>query len=326
MNATDTFAAIGDCILSSTATALEQQAALVEFTDLCTSIGGVQPDVCFDAWSGDSLLNSGVAISPQAAAHCVADVRRTVVYIRGLYAAICAAQIRFATAKTALDTEASSAPIPLRILYAGCGPYATLLLPLLHRFAPGTLQMVLLDIHEESLNSVQQLIASAGYAEHDLSLVRADACHYQHPDPLHLIVVETMQKALEQEPQVPITRQLAPQLVGEGVLVPQSIDVSLVLQREGELKRLGALLSLAANVDLTSVRVQIPTVAELQQWRAVLHTHITVFGEHQLGVGEAEITLARLFPELSPLVAGQCWDIAYKTGPYPCFEACLVGS
>ena len=326
MNTTDTFAAIGDCILSSTATAQEQQAALAKFSGLCSRIGGVYPDPCFDAWSGDSLLNNGVAISPQAAAHCVADCRRSVVYIRGLYAAICAAQARFATAIAAPDDPVSSSSIPLRILYAGCGPYATLLLPLLHRFVPGTLQLVLLDIHEESLNSVQQLVNSAGYAEHDLSLVRADASTYYRPQPLHLIVVETMQKALEQEPQVPITRQLAPQLVEGGLLVPQSIEVSLLLQRNDELMPLAALLTLNASCTLESVRVQIPNVTGLRQWRPVLHTCITVYGEHQLAVGEAESTLARPFPELSPLVAGQCWDIDYKTGPYPCFEASPVAN
>jgi hypothetical protein len=326
-------AIIGDCILSSVSTPAQQQAALDEFARLCSSIGGVQPDPCFDAWSGDSLLNSGVAISPQAAAHCVADYRRSVVYIRGLYDAICAAQSRFGTVALIADegcgalSPPHNLPLkpPLRILYAGCGPYATLLLPLLHRFEPGSLQVLLLDIHQESLDSLSQLIASAGYADHDLRLVQANACDYQHPQPLHLIVVETMQKALEQEPQVPITQHLAPQLIAGGLLVPECIEVALVLHGDEQLQVVGPVLTLRSAVQLQSVRVQIPDVAGLAQLQAALHTRITVFGEHRLDAGEAHITLSRSFPEVSPLVAGQCWDIGYQTGPYPCFEASLVG-
>ena len=108
-------------------------------------MGGILPDRSFNAWAGDALLKDGVAISPAAAAHCVNDTQRSVVFIRAVYAAIKAAQARFAQA-------------PVEILYAGCGPFATLLLPILGRFEPGELTVHLLDIHQRSLDSVGLLI------------------------------------------------------------------------------------------------------------------------------------------------------------------------
>lgn len=301
-------ALIGDCILSNRSTPAQQQAALEDFASLCSGIGGVQPDPCFDAWSGDSLLDSGVAISPQAAAHCVADYRRSVVYIRGVHAALQALQGRF-TAQ------------PLQILYAGCGPYATLLLPLLHRFEPCSLQVVLLDIHPQSLASVARLIDACGLDAHSLSLVQANACDYQPAAPLHLLMVEAMQKALEQEPQVAITRRLAPLLVAGGVLVPEAIEVELVLGSGARQHSLGPVLSLGAAVNLAPVRVHIPALAALPELSASLLTRIQVYGEHRLAPGEAEITLPRPFPELASPRAGDSWEIEYRLGSYPWFEA-----
>ena len=115
-----TLISIADAILDETSSQGQLRRALDEFIQLCADISGIAPDRSFDSDAGDVLLASGVAINPNAAAHCVNDYRRSVVFIRGVYAAIRLARRQFA-------------PAPLRILYAGCGPYATLLLPLLTR-------------------------------------------------------------------------------------------------------------------------------------------------------------------------------------------------
>ena len=39
----------------------------------CGEITNIRPDPSFDAWAEDSLLDNGVAINPQAAAHCAID-------------------------------------------------------------------------------------------------------------------------------------------------------------------------------------------------------------------------------------------------------------
>ena len=109
---------LSDTLLDEASSPAQLRDALNAFTQRCSDVGGIVPDRSFNAWAGDALLKDGVAISPAAAAHCVNDTQRSVVFIRAAYAAIKAAQARFAQE-------------PVEILYAGCGPFATLLLPLL---------------------------------------------------------------------------------------------------------------------------------------------------------------------------------------------------
>ncbi len=132
---------LSDTLLDKASSPAQLRDALHAFTQRCSDVGGIVPDRSFNAWAGDALLKDGVAISPAAAAHCVNDTQRSVVFIRAAYAAIKVAQARCANG-------------PLEILYAGCGPFATLLLPLLRRFDTNELTVHLLDIHQRSLDSV----------------------------------------------------------------------------------------------------------------------------------------------------------------------------
>ena len=79
---------IADTLLDEASPSAQLQAALNAFVQQCSAVGGVIPDRDFDAWAGDSLLQDGVAISPEAAAHCVHDTQRTVVFIRAAFAAV----------------------------------------------------------------------------------------------------------------------------------------------------------------------------------------------------------------------------------------------
>ena len=87
---------ISNTLLDEASSPAQLCEALDAFAQLCSDVGGVKPDRSFDAWAGDSLLDDGVAINPQAAAHCVKDYQRSVVFIRAAYAAINAARTRFA--------------------------------------------------------------------------------------------------------------------------------------------------------------------------------------------------------------------------------------
>ena len=207
---------ISDTILDETSSPEQLRNALDAFSLLCSEATGIRPDPSFDAWADDALLENGVAINPHAAAHCVVDYARSVAFIRGVSAAIDTLKLRF---------PGSS----LEILYAGCGPFATLLLPLLGKFSPGELSLYLLDIHQRSLDSVKLLLTEFGLCAHSVQTIKADACTYTHPGELHLVIAETMQKSLEQEPQFAVTANLARQLCPMGVFIPQRIEVSLCL-------------------------------------------------------------------------------------------------
>ena len=319
--------------------------ALDDYAQLCTQASGIVPDPGFNAWAGDIYLDQGVAINPRAAAHCIRDYHRTVTFLRAVHAAINSALARFPGT-------------PLRILYAGCGPFATLLLPLLPAFKPAALEMYVLDVHQQSLDSVAQLISFFKLEDYRIEPVCADACTYQHTDTLHLVIAETMQKSLEQEPQFSVTANLAPQLSRWGIFVPEKIEVELCLahldrerelfehgteidchqlQRDGLRHPLATVLSLlpetaamqcrqaicdagSSQWALARTRIEIPDLEKLETFDAALFTRIQVFADFHLRDYEAEITLPLRCQELSPLRAGAVYQLSYLLGAYPKFD------
>jgi hypothetical protein len=336
---------IRDTVLDETSSPGELRAAINAFVQLCSEVSGIQPDPSFDAWAGDSLLDSGVAINPQAAAHCAVDYQRSVVFIRGVHAAINALKSRFP------DT-------PLEILYAGCGPFATLLMPLLGKFSPGELTLYLLDVHQRSLDSVELLLAHFGFSAHSFQTINADACRYAHSGKLHLIIAETMQKSLEQEPQFAVTANLAPQLWPTGVFIPQRIEVALCLadlrheqKLMGQSQRLdpedfekNAQRHLLATVfilsperapdqmrraqyntgttkfELAPTIAVIPSMSELARFECALFTRISIFEHYRLADYESQITLPLKCHELAPLASGARYRVSYQLGSYPKFN------
>lgn len=167
--------------------------------------------------TNEVLLKGGIALSSYDAAICMDEYIRTARFIKGVYQAICELQIRFPAQR-------------LHILYAGCGPYATLLLPVLPLFAPEDVDVLLLDINAHSLQSVTGLLPLMGLEAYSIKMLQADAIQYQSPEsrPLHMVISETMFHALIREPQVSITGNLAAQLQEGGILIPEEINLSLV--------------------------------------------------------------------------------------------------
>lgn len=340
-----TLDSIGNTILDESSTPQALRDALDAFVLLCSEVTGIQPNPSFDAWAKDSLLENGVAINPQAAAHCVLDYQRSVVFIRGIYAAITSLKARFP------DT-------PLQILYAGCGPFATLILPLLGKFSPGELEPHFLDIHQRSLDSVELLLTQFGYSSHAVKTILGDACNYQHKGKLHVIIAETMQKSLEQEPQFAVTANLASQLLSMGVFIPQRIDVELLLCDLEEEQRLLADQKAADwnNVETQSKRyplaavcilsperapdemqraktrsnnvgpqleptqIEIPLLPDIAQFDAALFTRICVFEQYRLKDYESQITLPLKCHEMLPLKGGEQYRVNYQLGSYPKFN------
>ena len=333
-------------ILNESSSDAALSAALKHWVELCSAVTGVCPDPSFDAWAGDTLLPQGVAINPQAAAHCALDYMRSVMFMRGIYAAI----------KHCI-TRAPNGHV--EILYAGCGPYATLLLPLLKHFKTGTLRVYLLDIHETALHSVNQLLRHFDLDEHVAQTIRADACSYQSAVPLDIIIAETMQKSLEQEPQISVTANLAAQLANHGVFIPERIDVCLCLadlssERElvsltegsaiGQLafddrRTLATLCTLtpesvaelappiegdtgldAETVALFANEVIIPPLADLERLETVLFTRICVFQQYCLGDYESQITLPLKCHDLTNIAGGERYRVSYGLGRYPKFN------
>jgi hypothetical protein len=164
-----------------------------------------------------SDTKGGQALSSYHAAACTDDYLRTALFIKGVYKAI-----------TQLCTNFPSQEI--NILYAGCGPYATLLLPLLPLFDSAKLSIVLLDLHSESINSAKQLAGHLGLTPYNLTFTVANAITYTCPAgwPVDLLISETMHYGLTLEPQVAISKNLVTYLAPHGILIPQEITIDLV--------------------------------------------------------------------------------------------------
>lgn len=295
------------------------------FYDFCVEISGLPESV-------EAIqLASGKAISPNDAATCIRDFLRTARFLQGLEAAILEAQKRFPNT-------------PISILYAGCGPFAPLALAMTARFSAEEIHFTLIDIHQQSLDNAQHLFEQLELSDYLANSRCCDATTYEHPadEPLHIIVTETMQRALDHEPQVAITRQLVPQLCIGGILVPQNICVEAVLcdlSKEFDFQTTGNPLALsdaknrlplgnlmALNIEtatsgalLEKTCVQVPQTLDFKG-DCMLFTTITVFGDIKLEAYESGITYPMALYEFGKLSGGERLAFQYAIGEKPGFQ------
>lgn len=263
----------------------------------------------------DSLhLPSGEALNPAAAARCVSDYLRTRAFVRGLAAALEEARRRFPGER-------------LRVLYAGCGPLATLVLPLLSRQDPAEVGFTLVDVHGFSLDVARRLLESLALSDRVEAWIHGDACEVEGS--FHVIVAEVMQRALEREPQVNLTLALAPRLALRGLWVPQEITVSAVAQgaggpdgAPGDDWHLADLIRLTSETraPLEATVLRVPEGLPANAALVGLMTEIRTFGDERIAPRETGITQPYLFHQLGELVPGERLRFRYRLGADPGFE------
>ncbi|MEM7309839.1 MAG: hypothetical protein AAF682_24395 [Planctomycetota bacterium] len=256
---------------------------------------------------------AGLALSPRDAARCLLDFRRTACFLRGLERAVRAAQRSIGGER-------------VRVLYAGCGPFAPLALLLAPGFEPHELEFELLDLHERSLAAAAELTESLGLSAYVGGRVRADATSYRCAEGRrpHVVVTETMQRALEKEPQVSVVANLAPQLVPGGRLVPQEIALHAALldlgaeRTDGGGTRLGRVFRLDAATRLerlAPVRVTLPKPLPAGHTLAI-ETTLRIFGDVRLRENESGLTLPAPLHDLV-LRGGETVEFEYRIQPSP---------
>ncbi|SEC85161.1 hypothetical protein SAMN04489761_3770 [Tenacibaculum sp. MAR_2009_124] len=158
-------------------------------------------------------VGGGLALSPEHAIDCILDYIRTVKFLKGIYTSV-------------LDLGEKFKGEVIEILYAGSGPYGTLIVPLLSKFTNKEISVTVVDIHENSINSLKRIVEYLGFEQHIKEYVIDDATKMEVDKKWHIIISETMDKALTKEPQVAITCNLVKQLVDGGVFIPERISLA----------------------------------------------------------------------------------------------------
>ena len=201
------------------------------------------------AWYQSSELTNGIAISPNDAMRCFQGTSRTAKYLKAIYH-----QVRLLI-KQYPDRS-------VELVYAGCGPWGSLITPLLVLFKPQQLQVTFIDLHSTSLNSLKKIVKYLRCESLVSSYANMDATRYQHTKKIDLIVTETLYNGLHSEGIVSIIRHLTRQLSKKGVIVPKRvvIDAYLIDMR--------AELALLNNFDLALG--QVPTKKQLLENRVFL--------------------------------------------------------
>jgi hypothetical protein len=262
---------------------------------------------------GESFLPSGWAISPVQAGLCAREPYRSAAFIQGLALAV---------------RQQPSDGRPVRVLYAGCGPFALLALPVMAVLSAAQVQFAILDVHAETLAYARELIATLGLDGHVAGYICADAAAYRIPAGAmpDVIVSETMNTALGKEPQVAILRNLHAQAPA-AALLPAAVTVHLGLDRRapGEpCTDWGRVFALDADAlrawqgdvgdSLPAASIRLPDM--LEQAPRLL-TRIRVHGDIVLGDHDCSLNLPLALPGKPVLAGGSVLDFHYRLGGQP---------
>ena len=183
--------------------------AVHDLNALFLELGAADPNA--GMYHAGTNLSSGFAISTGEAARCMFDLARTVKFSRGLIKAI-------------KHKKKLTPGMTVRVLYAGCGPYALLALLAIPCFSETEVKFTAIDIHESSVDSAKKLAAALGLENYFDEIIQADAFDYSFSEK-DILLVEVMQQALRKEPQVSVAAALAVQLSEGGIMIPERITI-----------------------------------------------------------------------------------------------------
>lgn len=302
----------------------EQRAAAEELFALCCELAGLRPDAA-DLGDEPTPLPEGRALGPLSAARCLLDFARTAAFLRGLRAALAQAQARFGA--------------PVEVLYAGCGPFAPLFLPLTTALPPGTARFTLLDLHPQSVAVAARLVEAFRAGPWLAGLRADDAFAFKPQRPVHVAVVETMQRALEHEPQAALMARLARLLAPGGLLLPEEVELGVALAdlgREfgpGARRRepLGTLLrltrqTLAEGAAAAEASLACVVPDEAEPGHALVLTRVRVLGPQALGDYDSGLTYPLVLHGLGLLDPGCAFEVCWRGGPDPQVGARLLSA
>ncbi|MHC4400583.1 MAG: SAM-dependent methyltransferase [Planctomycetota bacterium] len=317
-------------ILESQSPAYSLRPEVVEMTTILADSQTMRIAQQEDISRGETRTSNGLALSPTMAAMCADDFVRTIKFIRGTHAAIVGIRKLFPHR-------------PVRVLYVGCGPYATLVIPLMTVFSSTEATFTLLDLHPESIQSAESIVDTLGLTDSVASFETVDAGSYRVcPDqPPDVILMEIMRACLESEPQVPVTRHLLEQ-APHAILVPEEVTIDLTLvdpsrefdldgleQNRGPVQRDRIPVASVFVVNRQSVSswdncsdrlpassARIPEPLE-QRYEPMLFTTIRVYKNHVLKDYDSGLTYPRPLSIQGEIKPGDTIRFHYKLGSHP---------
>ena len=240
---------------------------------------------------------NGNALGPLWAAMCIDDFMRTKIFLTGIHEAIL--------------NKLVENKRPVNILYAGSGPFATLVTPLTTCFTKEQLQITCIEVNPLNiiyLNKVIKAFNIQGYFK-DIYNTDATTFAFSTPDEYDIILTETMLASLRKEPQVAISLHLCSQAAPSTSLIPEEIIVSFAFQNtrlsksqlsEDQLEtpntNIIPLLKLnkeTRNIDQLQLekKIEVDHSAPKDFQLAVLLTKIKIFGNHIIPYKQSGLTL-----------------------------------
>ena len=305
--------------------------AIKEYKDLLVELSGVELES--DLHRKDIRFDNGIAIGTTWAAMCIDDIVRTRQFIRGTIKAI----------EDLLKIKSK----PIHILYAGSGPFATLVLPLFSKYTEEEIQVKILEVNAISIENVNRVISKLGFDKYIQDIECEDATRYQIVDNqrIDLLISETMQSALVKEQQVPIMLNLINQLDEDVIVIPQEVRLDLALQKrgvgisDGLIKRYEILETLlefnksyvknyfgskskkAERSRIIDKTISLPEDLKENYTNLVILTNIEVYGDEEITYNQSSLTLPEVLTDVSYKAENKNEiAIRYELEPIPRFE------
>jgi predicted RNA methylase len=244
-------------------------------------------------------LQSGKAISKTSAALCLLDIKRTALFIRGINKAL--------EKKVQEKKEA-----PIQVLYAGTGPFGTLLFPLLTLEKFENIIIDLVEINQDSIEALKEVIQALQIEKFIGEIFCNDASQMQLSKEYDIVISETMQSCLKNEPQVAIMQNIIPQLNTECIFIPETITIDAILtnpkaeadrmlskeSEAGQYKRhpLGNIVTIS-RTDTNSIMLRkiiaIPNIIKASFPVLTLITTVKIYEDEIIANNESSITLPK---------------------------------
>jgi predicted RNA methylase len=293
-------------------------------------------DLDSEANRKDIHIEEGKAIGATWAARCVDEFLRTKMFVKGIYEAI----------QDLLEHQET-----VHILYAGSGPFATLVTPLTTLFSSQKLKFTILEINPISIKHLNILIKNMGLEAYVEDIIECNAAqvNLDKAEHFNIFLTETMLKALSKEPQVAITLNILPQLKKDVVLIPQNIAIEAGLKSwekesqymfsQGETENKGQIMlkaifelnksSVAAYISESNqlyhfpkVLVQLPNNIEKDYTQLFLGTRIRTYADNVLSGNDTSLTLP--FNILDSIDHVNEVEFQYKIDRNPKFEYRII--